>query len=638
MVNVYDATTQESSTPDVSLGPTTTAVLKDMKDPLRASAPAGPTSALDKAMSFLNKYKQGASKAATVKGANTSRKPLDVADTTFDEDEMDMSLSSDSDAAGRNPGRKATSSLKASRDEPGLEPTATAGTKRDFATRSLTLSGMRSSGRFGTAKELGISESGGLDGPKAAVSPVIRNNQSTNSSERGARYHAEDGSPSENQSSGLRLVVNIPGESSTYGSPAKHEYESDIESVGSAVAEALEVRSPGGEEVSEAEPWLESLNSGLAVSSEVDPGGSSGLVSPNLEQQSVSTRNLIQDSSGVSGRGFARSPPDGSALGKVMSVNGLAAALSRPQTSPNQGDRGINAADRGGSESSGSIRGSYAAEGAQPEYYDDDEDDYGDDDFEDQDVLMESIGETAPITEGQNTNSAPTTEAASHVSCVGQSRLRAGGAANNHEREVLSRPLQAWSMPPADKEEARSLSGTSDPGITLGLRANGDIDKKDERVPSGTREAWIERSASGSCAKNEESSAPAATGGVARTPFPDTDQRQKQGDNSARGTGKEEPREGSLSKRGVLIDRSTEASNPTRPPNTEVKVIARVEAVASVEYARDPESGLNLRSCGTQVQKRPGFPCYGNTSREAAWSLRTNLPLARKCMVLFNFP
>eukprot|EP00903_Cladosiphon_okamuranus_P008131 g7831.t1 len=594
---------QESSTPDVSLRQTTTAVLKDTKDPLRASAPAGPTSALDKAMSFLNKYKQGASNVDKAKGAITSRKNLDVANTTIDEDQMDVSLSSDSDAVGRTSGRKATSRLKASRGEPGLEPrAAAAGTGRDLGTRPLTLSDVRSSGRFGTAKELGISESVGLDGPKAAVSPVnIQHNRSMNNSEGGMRYHAEGVSRSEYQSSGVRLVVNIPGDSSIYDSPAKHESESNIESVGSAVAEVLEMQSPKGEEVSEAEPWLGSLNSDLGVCSETDPGGCSGLYSPNLEQQHGSARNLDQDSRGACGRGFARSPPDRSALGKVMSVNDLAKALSPPQASPNERDRGINAADGSGSEGSGRIRGSYAAEGAETEDYDDEEDDYSDDDFEDQDVLMESTGETAPITEGQDTNSAPTAGPPSHVSRVGQSRLRVDGAGNNQEREALSRPVEAWSMPPADKEDQRSLSGTPVPGTTPGPSGNGDIDRRDELIPSGTMESWVERPAPGSCADNEESNAPAATGGVAGTPFPNTDQSQKQGFNSARGTGKGETRKGRLSKRGVLIDRSTEASDPIPPPDTEVKIIARVEAVASVEYARDPESGLNLRSCGTQM-------------------------------------
>lgn len=622
VANVYDAITQESG---CSLGPTTTIAV--LKDPLRASAPAGPTSALDKAMSFLNKYKQGASSAATAKGANSFRKSLDAANTTFDEDEMDMSFSSDSDAAGRSPGRKAPSRLKASRDEPRLEPrtgAATAGTERNFASRSLTLSGMRASGRFDTAKELGISESAGLEGPKAAVSPIGIQNRSTKSSEGVARYQADACSPSEHQSSGLRLVVNIPGESSTYGSPVKHGSGSDIESVGSVVAEALEEQT-GGEDVFGGEPWLGSLNSELAISSKADPGGSSDLVNPTLEQQSGSATNLNQDSRGASGRGLAQSPPDRSAIGKVMSVDDLA-TVSRPQIPPNPRGRGANAEDGRGSESSERNRRSYAAEG---EDDDDEEDDYGDDDFEDQDVLMESIGETAPVTEGHNTISASTTRAPSHVSCVGQSTIPARGAANNQEHGVLPRPLEAWSRPPADKEAAQSLPGTSDSHTSPRS-----IDWKDGRAPPGTREAWGEKSARESCAKGDKSTAPAATGGIARPLSPNTDQCRQQGDNSARGTGTEETNGGSLSRRGVLIDRSIEASNPIRPSDMKVNVIARVEAVASVEYAHDPESGLNLRSCGTQVWKRPGLPFYGKPIRKPVWYLALH---ARKCMVLRRY-
>lgn len=608
MTNVLRCRTQEPSTPVGSHAPTTATVLKD---PLRASAPAAPTSALDKAMSFLNKYKKGTNSAATTTAANTSRKSLDVGNRTFDEDEIDMSFSSDSEAAGRNPTRKAPPRLKADRDEPGLEPragTAAASNEKDFTSRSLTLSGMRPFGRFDTAKDLGISGSGGLDGPKAAVSPLgIQNKRPTNSSE---------GGPSDPQSPGLHLVVNIPGESSTYGNLAKHGSASDIESVGSAVAEALAEQSPGGGEVFEGDPWLGSLDSELAVSSEVEAGGSSSLVSPTLEQQSGSARNLNQDSRGLSSSGLARSPPDRSALGKVLSIDGLA-IVPRSQTSPNPRE-GIKAEDGSGGEHSERSRHSYAAEGAEAGDDDDDddeEDDYGDDDFEDQDVLMESIG-----TEGQHTNSASATEAPSQVSRVGQSALPASeGTVNKQEREVLPRPLDAWGMPAADAEEAPSLPGTSDSSTSPRSCRNGDIDwKGGGRAASGTREAWVERPARGSCAKGGESNAPATTGDLAGPPSPNADQCQQQRDNSPRGVGREETRGRSLSKRGVLIDRSTEASNPIRPSDTKVKVIARVEAVASVEYAHDPESGLNLRSCGTQVRKPLGSPFYSTTFQEPA--------------------
>lgn len=544
-------------------------------------------------MSFLNKYKQDASSAATATRRDTSRNSLDVANATFDEDEMDMLFSSDSDAAGRHPRRKATSRLKASPDARSLEPSAgtvtAATTDGEFAAQSLTLSGMRSSGRFGTAKELGISESGRLDGPKAAVSPVgIQHNRSMNSSGGGTRHQADAGSPSEHQSSGLRLVVKIPGESSTYGSPVNHGSESDIDSVGSAMPEELEEQSLAGKEVLEAEPWLGSLNSELVVSIEGDGEGSSGLVSPTFEQQSRSATDLNQDDTVGGVDGFARSSPDRSAFGKVMSVDDLA-TVSRPQPSPQRLDRGTNAKDGIGSESSERNRSSSGVEGAETRE-DDDEDDYGDDDFEDQDVLMESIGETAPMAAGREINSASTAEATSRVSHVGQSKLHAGGAIDNPDREGLPRPLEAWSMPPAGKEEARSSPGTPDSGTSPRSCAN---DLKQERAPSG----------------------PTTAGGVTRPPFPDTDHCQQQSVNSAHGSEKEETTVSSLSKRGVLIDRSSEASNPVRPPDTKVKVITRAEAVASVEYAHNPESGLNLRSCGTQVWERPGLPFQSKTTR-----------------------
>lgn len=559
-------------------------------------------------MSFLNKYKQGGSGAAPADGVDNFRKSANVA-KSFDEDDMDISLSSDSDIAARNPAQKSPSRLKARRDNPVLKAQTGKITAPEGGSpsRSLTLTEMRSSAHFATAKELGIS------GPKAAVSPVgLQGNRSTNRGGGGARYQA-DVSPPEQQSSSLRLAVSIPGESSTYGSLVRQGSDSDVESVGSAVAEALEEQIREKGEASEEEPWLGSLNSEPSSSSEVDAGGSSSLVSPTFEQQNGSG----------SGRRFARSPPDHrGALGKITSLDDL------PTGSPLQipsilGDREGRAVGEGGDDESSASRscGENSAEGSEAEGDDDEEeDDYGDDDFEDQDVLTESNGEKPGgqrlasektfAAGGHNGNPACTaleTATVSSQPCGGQIPSSAG-------QVILEQPREAWNAPPADEEKTRLMPTTSESGTSPGSPVNRNTGRKDcavpddrlhldERAPSVKKEAWGERSPIGSYARGDGNTTSVRKegmeGGVSRSFIPTAGQCQQSSIGCR--TTKEGGSEGSVSKGGVLIDRSTEASEPSRPPDTKVKVLVRAETVASLEYTHDQERGLDLRSCGTQV-------------------------------------
>lgn len=614
---------QDSPTPAFNVATATV----DSKEGLRASAPAGPTSALDKAMSFLNKYKLGASGSAKAEGMGSSRRPANVAKSS-DEDEMDISLSSDSDAAARNPARKSPSRLKAKRENLVLQPQTgkATTTERNFPSRSVTLTEMRSSAHFATAKELGISESGGLDGPKAAVSPVGFQNNRTNEIGGGSLYQANV-SPPEQQSSSLHLAVNIPGESSTYGSLVRHGSGSDVESVGSAVTEALEEQIRGKGETSEGEPWRGHLNSEPSRSSEVDAGGSSSLVSP--------TRTLEQQQHGsVSGGRFAQSPHDyRSALGKITSLDDLPTG-SPPRFSSIPGAREGSAVG-GGDNCERSVASSHEnhhTEGSEAEgEEDEEEDDYGDDDFEDLDGLTESNGEKpggqgvvseTPVVAGaQGTKlasiareTAEVSQADENQSCVGQAKSSAGLA-------VLGQPREAWSASSSSQDQTRPMPTTSESGTSPEPRVNWDNDRVDRgapendgsldgRAPSGTKEAWGQTSARGSCTRDDGDTTSARTErmkGDASQPFiPKSGQFQYQStsSNAACETTREGVSEGSVSKGGVLIDRSTEARDPIRPPDTKVKVITRSEAVASFEYTHDQERGLHLRSCGTQVMYR----------------------------------
>lgn len=648
----------QDSAPTPSYSLATTAI--DPKSPLRASAPAAPTSALDKAMSFLDKYKQGNSSTAP-------RRSADVPSATFDEDELEISLSSDSDAPGRQAARKAPSRLKVSRNKIVLEPQrATAVTSEDDpASRSLTLTGMPSSARFATAKELGINL-----GPKSAVSPVgLKKNNSTKSNAGSAQSHVDAHSPFEDQKPGLRLAVNIPGESSAHASLRRQDSDSEVESLGSAVAEALEETICGEDDEIEDESRLGSLISEPVSDFEVDAGGNSRLVGPTLEQHSGSAIILKQDSREAGDTGFARVPPGRTTLGKIMSFDELATVSGQQicSASENREENGVdNGSDR--FEGNGGNHARYST--AEPATEDEDnEDDYGDDDFEDQDVLMESNGENPrehhalgeptstvggaatrcfeevvsqqPILGHGSSPASTTTFVTANIendktphpvtapvgSRVTQPISPVGELVNYREHESLQRPREAWAVLEEKKYENQTLPVTSDSGTNPGSCMNPDNELKDDPAPennrradgrasSGAREAWGMRSASESLtkgAKGDKSNAAVTTGeeedGVDQPHnIPNAGQCRHRESEAARGAGNGKESVGVVSKRGLLIDRSSEDRDPIRPPGSEVKVVVRAEAVASVEYAHDPESGLDLRSCGTQVRQRHGLP------------------------------
>ncbi|CAN0398368.1 unnamed protein product [Ectocarpus sp. 12 AP-2014] len=597
--SVSSLTPQEVSRPVAN--PTPSVV--DLKASLRASAPAGPTSALDKAMSFLNKYKQGGANGAKTMTAATGmgafRKSANAQSTTFDQDEMELSLSSDSDGAGSASRQKTPSRLKPTRDKPSLEP-------QENMVKVRSLAGLS------TTKELGANDVGNLGRPKAAISPVgLQRHSSASRSAADARLQADAYSPSEGRTSSLRLAVTIPGDSSPLSSLVRQGSDSDVESIRSAVAEELEDQTGEEEEVF------------------TSPDSRS----PTFEHQSGSSQKTEDNGRVESGSGFARSHPGRGALGSIMSFDDLA-KVSGQRISPDLDDKGDNTSSDGvDREQSAGNGGSYTAEDEEEE-----DDDYGDDDFEDLDLLMDSNGGKSdgqrvlnastliedprtspqqPIS-GHGTNSASPTG----VMVTRENQCQVAGATAECRRclatsETVGDPLngvpepprEAWSVPPANTDKSITLpamveSGTSPDtdGIDDGVVSESST-RAQERAPSGATEAWGERLGSGPSAKvgDTMSLGTATTKDDGMPPCVSNATRCREDRAAARGTGQGGTSIGNVSKRGILIDRSTEMNDAIRPPGMEVKVVVRTEAVASVEYAHDPERGLDLRSYGTQI-------------------------------------
>ncbi|CAM9743420.1 unnamed protein product [Ectocarpus fasciculatus] len=591
--SVSSLTPQEASRPVAN--PTPSVV--DLKAPLRASAPAGPTSALDKAMSFLNKYKQGSANGAqtttAATGVGTFRKSANARSTTFDQDEMDLSLSSDSDTAGGPSRRKTPSRLKPTRDKPSLAP-------QESMVKVRSLAGLS------TTKELEANDLGDLGRPKAAISPVgLQRHSSASRSAADARFQADAYSPSEGRTSSLRLAVTIPGESSPLSSLVRHGSDSDVESIRSAVAEVLEDQS-GEEEEEEGSPDLQS---------------------PTFEK--TKDNGMVESDSGLT-----RSPPGRGALGSIMSFDDLA-TVSGQRISPDLDDKGDDTSNGGvNRKQSAGNRGSYAAEDEE------EDDDYGDDDFEDLDLLMDSNGgisdaqqvlnkttsiEVARISSqqpisGHGTSPASPTE--EMVKTSPNDECQVAGATAECRRflatgETVGDPLngapepprEAWSVPAAKTDVAKTLPTMAESGTSPdtdwkddGVMSESNTRAK-ERAPSGAMEAWGERLGSGPSATVSDTKylGTAATKDDGMLPCVSNTSRCREDIIAARGKGEARTSIDSISKRGILIDRSTELHDATRPPGMKVKVVVRTEAVASVEYAHDPERGLDLRSCGTQI-------------------------------------
>ncbi|CAM9688192.1 unnamed protein product [Ectocarpus sp. 13 AM-2016] len=573
----------------------------DLKAPLRASAPAGPTSALDKAMIFLNKYKQGGANGAktmtAATGMGTFRKSANAQSITFDQDEMELSLSSDSDGAGGASRRKTPSKLKPTRDRPSLEP-------QENMVKVRSLAGLS------TTKELEANDVGNLGRPKAAISPVgLQRHSSASRSVADAGLQADAYSPSEGRTSSLRLAVTIPGDSSPLSGLVRQGSDSDVESIRSAVAEELE------DQTGEEEEEFTSPDSR----------------SPTFEHQTGSGKKTEDNRRVESGKGFARSHPGRGAQNSIMSFDDLAKVSGR-RISLDLDDKGDNTSSDGvDRKQSAGNGGSCTTEDEEEE-----DDDYGDDDFEDLDLLMDSNGEKSdgqqvlnastsiedPRTSPQQPISGHGTKSASPTGVMVNNQCQVAGATAECRRylatsETVGDPLngvrepprEAWSVPAANTDKTITLPAMVESGTSPDTDGKDDgvvsesSTRAQERAPSGATEAWGERLGSGPLAKVGETKSlgTATTKDDGMPPCVSNATRCREDRAAARGTGQGGTSIGSVSKRGILIDRSTEMHDAIRPPGMEVKIVLRTEAMASVEYAHDPERGLHLRSCGTQI-------------------------------------
>lgn len=606
-------------------------------------------------MSFLNKYSTPPTGAAT-KEINVATRLSGTANTNVDdEDEMDISLSSEGMDTGQTFPRKVQSRLKASGgpDELG-KPFG-----QHPVSRSLT--GVRSSARFATAKELGVSELGALAGPKASVSPLGLQNQHVNTVDTaGSRFETDKHSQlEEGRVSGLLLAVNIPG-----GSPdsaaVKHERGSDgevassVESIHSAVAGTLEEIRQEAQAAGSWQPQLGSACPELGSSREFDDEGSSGPISPTNEREdAILKRTLPQDKAHSStrndnNRGFVHT-----ALGKVISGEHLAAVSGQhAETTLSRRDGQTIDYDYSGGREGASV-------GYRVSIVDDmgdDEDDYEDDGFEEVDGNTESA-KTLPAAGRNGANLAgvvlrrsasceadPTTGRGADGSNIdssdeGQHHVQrptpvtssvpeplVDNSVHSGECAMTRKPRQVWNdLEPPGKSRAPETtdSGTSPlpqsmPGTSASHDNGRGTSPGSNPIPPGkalldTKQAWGGRSASESQVEDRNSAAAASTptgdmndGGVARHPLQVADEFRRETPAVVDG----------VSKKGVVIDRSAERRSPDPPPGTDVKVVRRAETVASVEYTHDPERGLNLRSCGTQVKRVVNRLCQRRPSKK----------------------
>ncbi|CAM9159399.1 unnamed protein product, partial [Scytosiphon promiscuus] len=575
----------------------------DSKEPLRASAPAAPTSALDKAMNFLNKY--SSSTAPNKTGAErTFRQSSGAPIPTFNEDELDLSLSSDSDAGDWKPARKALTGRKVSPDKLTPEPRG--------ETKSRALTGMRTSARFSTAKELGISEKGELSMPKAAVSPLGLMKSSTNRITEGAKPNEADGnSPSESHLSGLRLAVDILGNSSPNTDLLQSGSASDVDSIVSALVETV---------VDEIQGGAEGFENGARPS-------------PTFQQDSESARTSKQDDREARDKELARAPVDRGSLGNVASFHDLA-AISGHDNPSNCNNSQANAKGNQIQGRAGSIdnNGSHATDNGGRV---DSEQALTKTALVSAEIAGSACVENVvsrPSVPGQGESPASTTQATAGTSGdntwrevaksaiesrVGRQKTCTGEADGMGQRDTPQEPREAWAMAVVNEEKANLAPVTIDSGTSPEPRINPDADWKNKSSPENTRgiegespsalkEAWGHASAAGPSINGQTRNSSVAEGRAddchaGQTLPPKAARCPRRGGDAACEPGRREGRIGSVTKRGIVMDRSSEARDYTRPSGEKVKVVVRADAVSSVEYAHDPERQLELRSCGTQM-------------------------------------
>ena len=593
-----------------------------------ASVPAAPASALDKAMGFLEKYKKRASSSPTLGHAarTNSNRRWSATDAAFDADnETDFSLGSDDIDRGLTFYRKIDPMLKPNRAAPTPEPS-----------RSLT--DVPPSGCFATAKQLGITESEISNGPKAAVSPISLEGHLATSDchceEVGTRKgHQFDTCPSEEgRKSGLRFFsVSMPRSPSSdmvRQDPRNDDnYVSSVESVPSAVTARFvkEVRTeaPCG--------WSqrsrESSFSDLASSYKKDAENSSNLAGLELRRGGkISTDSHVAATRAIDGaheRVYVRE-----GFGKLSSFEDIATVHDQDQ--PFKWGQATTAAE----DTSSDIRNDIDSErnydyrsARMTQATEEEEGDcYDDDDFEDVDDSLGSndhVGDQGPggcfqqnVTSNEDRhNPAHNTTPLGNDGNEEDSGQRQGdGYTSYRANEPFGRTCQGWDR---GANAASPLVATVEdnvrPRVCIGGgngRANDcEVDTTSDRpsvqVRSRTvKEAW------GCTLDHEEvlegvraTHTASMTTSVACQCIIEETNRNHTSDRASFGGAGPVAGVGDMSNQGVRIERSNEACNPQRPPSADVKIFVRSNAVASVEYAHDPERGVDLRSFGTQVRR-----------------------------------
>lgn len=637
----------------------------DSKAPFRASAPAAPASALDKAMSFLNKYKEGGSstpRSSTAEGTNILRRSA-AANTILDKDEMDMSLSSDSDKYLKKT-RTSPSRLKPSHDTPAAENGEGMVVAHVGGGVSRLLTEARSSAHFTAAKELGMLDSGLLGGPKAAVSPAGLEKLKPSSGRKLNTLYQSGGYPtSDGRSAGIRATAGMSASPNAGAARQSSEHDSEgevassIESVNSMVPAAvgdLRVKARETKREQGRRDSFSEIGGGYGTKAQ----RSSGFLRQSVEQESalLPTRqkdalcsSSVGEASDVeSGYSRAESTPRSS-----MPLEELASVSDHK--APSVSRQGADGPDLGGTHSRELTRGGISVSHAEEDKAEEggEDDDYGDDDFEELDTLLEGGGEDAvrqplpfvapkgrdrsgdleeavlpqanrsalqpPHTRG-TTKSLPdnnmrnqTSEPLTAVTSMGASPLQEE-VARSPQHGTIQDARQAWDDLSAELK--RGLPETTDFGTSPESDADGNTEDISEIAPGNNadirgRRLGVEekqtRTSLGGCwvgaASGPRDSKPTKRTDAGVAPF----LHGKVTRDETQGASAENRKMGAtdidgISKRGVLIDRSTEMQDPGRSPDVKVKTISRTSGVASVEYAHDTERGVDLRSYGTQAR------------------------------------
>lgn len=577
---------------------------------LRASAPTAPTSALDKAMTFLEKYKpqSGSAPPAASLATTTIRRSAPVKRTLFGDgdDEMDISLSSgDADTSpsvSSREMRKAKPTLKVTSHRvlsAGSDKnlTYTVKEKKEGVPLRHSPTKMQPSTSLLVSEHLSISERGGLTGPKAAVSPLGFTGQRVKDrSAPSSKYHTNTYADDVTKGSTSRFAKESRG-----SSPAERIAGNDssdgelVESVESVTSAAMGVCGQHGHSQEGGKKHrLKKTHSGSwsDCNLNIDRTPSLRPVSPTLEQRESITllpHALTKDETSRSGMSKVNSEDDPRRCPEkkprntascdprnVETGQDLTHLPSRERVATNtEGiQRGMeNAADRGRrSVDRNFVRDIEQDNDSNDEYEDDDDFEVGDGtgDIE----IGEDVGDRSVPAEYASVNA-----------------FEIAKNEHSHRAYVSNTPSSGLGKLGASSNDNVWCQATNP-----ALNKEGEKERIGDIVPKvGVKNAWTIKEECGvpvTALQVDDSETSTmrhkAQSNLARENKDDRNTRTKP-------TGS-----GGVSKGGIIIDRSTEVRN-SEPLGQDIKIIIRNETVASVEYAHDPLKGLNLRSLGTQV-------------------------------------